>query len=79
MSLLKLIYSRASDPFETVTLLGDPKGIRDLYWQLTHNYMPQDGTAIGSIKVNNLEGIDVMKDFMVNPYACASQLSNMQD
>lgn len=52
--ILKLTYHRQNDPFQTVTVLGDAEGIRDLYWQLTHNYLPQDETAI-KIQINFLQ------------------------
>ena len=51
--MLKLTYNRKNDPFKYVTVLGDPQGIWDLYWQLTHNYQPQDGSEIGEIKITN--------------------------
>lgn len=72
--LLKLTYSRASDQHQTVTVLGDPDGIRDLYWQLTHNYKPIDGTAIGNIEVRNLDG-DVAAKVMEDPCRYATNLS----
>ncbi len=36
--MLQLKYTKKRDRFQTVTVLGDPEGIRDLYWQLTKNY-----------------------------------------
>ena len=75
--MLKLTYNRKTSPFETVTVLGDPKGIRDLYWQLTHNYKAKDGTEIGKIVLSNLEGIDCTKEGLSNPYRNATQLSNL--
>ncbi len=76
--MLKLTYTRASDRFQEVTLLGDAEGIRDLYWQLTHNYKAQDGTAIGSIKVSDLNGIDCTATVMTNPHGYAARLSSLQ-
>jgi hypothetical protein len=61
--MLKLTYNRAGDKFRTVTVLGDYEGIRDLFWQLTHNYNSADGTAIGEIVVTNLDG-EVQKEVM---------------
>lgn len=73
--LLKLTYTRASDRFAEVTLLGSPKGIRDLYWQLTHNYSEEtDGTGIGTIKVRNLEHEDITDSFMREPYPLCTRL-----
>lgn len=74
--MLKLKYSRKNDQFQTVTILGSPEGIRDLYWQLTHNYSPQDGTAIGNIVVTNLDGTIISsKDFQPNPGMYATQMT----
>ncbi len=75
--LIKLTYNRKSDRFQTVTVIGDPEGIRDLYWQLTHNYAPQDGTAIGDIRVTNLDGDDCTKSLMTQPRSWASRLSEL--
>ena len=73
--MLKLIYTRKSDKFQTVTLLGDADGIRDLYWQLTHNYKAQDGTEIGSIEIFNLDGIKCTGQVLTNPHGVATRLS----
>lgn len=56
MNLLRLTYTRERDQFQQVSLIGDPLAIRDLHWQLTHNYSAKDGTKIGEIKVYDLEG-----------------------
>lgn len=74
--MLKLTYTRKTDNYYTVTVLGDPEGIRDLYWQLTHNYKAQDGTGIGSVKVSNLDGEDCTASIMVRPYIADSQMSS---
>ncbi len=76
--MLKLIYTRKSDKFQSVTLLGDAVGIRDLYWQLTHNYKAQDGTEIGSIAVFDLDGVDCTSSIMTNPHGVATRLSSIQ-
>lgn len=77
--MLQLKYSRQRDRFQTVTVLGDPEGIRDLYWQLTKNYECIDGTCIGDIRVFNLEGDDVTETVMHIPWRNASRLSNLCD
>lgn len=74
--LLKLTYHRESDVHTWFTVIGDPYGVRDLYWQLTHNYSAVDGTKIGKISVQNLEGVDVTETFFHHPYGAASQLHN---
>lgn len=76
--MLKLTYARKSDRFQTVTVIGDAAGIRDLYWQLTHNYKAQDGTAIGSIEVFNLDGVNCTKDILSDPHGYSSRLSSLQ-
>lgn len=80
--MLKLTYARKRDQFQTVTVMGDPEGIRDLYWQLTHNYQAQDGTEIGEITVSDLDGnaISLMGTggLMVQPHSHATRLSNLE-
>lgn len=73
--MLKLTYNRKRDEFATVTVLGDAYGIRDLYWQLTYNYRPVDGTAIGSIKVSSLDGLDCTNVIMSRPELADTKLS----
>jgi hypothetical protein len=79
VTILRLTYSRKSDRFQSVSVIGDARGIRDLYWQLTHNYKAQDGTEIGSIEVFDLDGINKTKEVMSNPFGAASHLSTVQD
>jgi hypothetical protein len=62
----------------TVTVLGDALGIRDLYWQLTHNYKAQDGTEIGDIQITNLDGQDCKPEILSNPHCNSSRLSLIQ-
>jgi hypothetical protein len=76
--LLKLTYTRASDMHQTVTVIGDPYGIRDLHWQLTHNYCAVDGAKIGQIKVTNLDGTPVHDSFWQNPHANATMLNTLE-
>ncbi len=75
--MLKMVYTRKSDRFQEVTLLGDAEGIRDLFWQLTHNYRPCDGTAIGEIKVYDLCGVDCTTEVQTNPHAISTPLSRL--
>ena len=81
--MLKLTYNRKSDQFQTVTVIGDPEGIRDLYWQLTHNYKAQDGTAIGAIVVSDLDGNKVTLlepgGLLQNPHSHATRLSRLDN
>lgn len=66
--MLRLIYTRKKSKFETVSVIGDSQGIRDLYWQLTRNYKAKDGPEIGDIRVVNLDGIDCTSSILTNPY-----------
>ena len=75
--MLKLTYSKKIDKHQTVTVIGDPEGIRDLYWQLTNNYKPQDGMAIGSIKITNLDGEECTKEIFTRPYAWDTNMSRL--
>jgi len=77
--MLKLTYTRKKDQFQTVTVLGDPKGIKDLYWQLTQNYKCEDGTAIGDIIVSNLNGDIVTDSVLSAPYLYSTHLSELED
>jgi hypothetical protein len=75
--MLKLTYCRKSDKYQTVTLLGDVYGIRDLFWQLTHNYRAVDGTEIGDIVISNLEGTVIShQDLMSIPFVYSTYLSS---
>jgi hypothetical protein len=76
--MLQLKYTKQIDKFQTVTVLGDPEGIRDLYWQLTKNYVCGDGTCIGDIRVLNLSGKDVTDTVTHTPWNSATRLSNLE-
>lgn len=78
--MLKLEYSRKLDKFQTVTVIGSPAGIWDLYWQLTHNYSDTpDGTGIGRIKVTNLDGGEVQNRALANYFSCSTELDKNLD
>ena len=66
--MIKLTYARKNDFNVRVTVLGDAKGIYDLYWQLTHNYKAIDGTEICGLTISNLNGdyINPNYDFFEN-------------
>lgn len=76
--MLKLTYTRKNNKFQTVTLLGNAAGIRDLYWQLTHNYQAQDGTAIGEVNVYDLDGVNCTASIMTDPHGNATRMSTLQ-
>jgi hypothetical protein len=75
--LLQLKYTRKNDPNQFATVIGDPDAVRDLYWQLTHNYNAQDGTAIGIVSVFDMIGNDVTSSVMQNPHAVARLLTRL--
>jgi hypothetical protein len=58
--MLMLTYNLASDEFQNVSVIGDEKGIYNLYWQLTHNYSAKDGLKIGQIMVSDLVGNEIV-------------------
>jgi hypothetical protein len=66
--MLVLKYCRRSDRFITYAVCGDPTSIRDLYWQLTHNYQAVDGTAIDNLSVSTPDGIDCTDSIISAPY-----------
>jgi len=73
--MLKLEYARSSDKFQTVTVLGSPRGVADLYWQLKYNHSGSpDGTGVGSVTVTNLDGVDVTDNVMQAHYEHDSRL-----
>lgn len=68
MQILRLTWKRKRDQHQQGSVIGSPEAIRDLYWQLTHNYQPVDGTAIGTIEIRSLDGRKVdYKDLMTHP------------
>lgn len=69
MQLIRLIYNRKKDPAQFVTVLGEPAAIRDLYWQLTHNYSAKDGTAIGTVTVTDMNGKDCTNQILQSPFS----------
>ena len=78
--MLKLTYTRKSDILQRVTILSNGEGIRDLYWQLTHNYKCQDRTEIGNITVYNLDGDEIeIKDLMKFPWDNETQLCTLEN
>lgn len=67
--MLRLTWKR-KDKFQMGYVIGDPESIRDLYWQLTHNYEPMDGTEIKEILIHSMDGQEVnIKEFMQNPHS----------
>lgn len=76
--MLQLSYSLKRDPHQYVTVFGDPIGISNLYWQLTHNYRPQDGQAIGEIKALTMDGIDVTSKVLSDPFGSICPLSTIE-
>lgn len=75
--MLQLKYTMLADSHQHVIVIGDPDGIRDLYWQLTKNYYANDGTAIGSVRVLNLSGDDITSSVMSNPWQHSTRLSHL--
>lgn len=76
--MLKLTYTKKRDRFQEVTVLGDPEGIRDLYWQLTANHVCKDWTGIEIVIVTNLDGHDCTAEIMARPYAHETVLSDLR-
>lgn len=76
--MLQLRYSRARAPHEYVTLMGEPEAISDLYWQLTRNHHATDGTAIGEVRVFNLQGEDVTATVLSSPRAGMAPMCTVQ-
>jgi len=56
MTIIKLTYSHPHDKFRTVTVLGDPNGIFDLYGRLTAAPFEYPSHGVGQIRLTNLDG-----------------------
>lgn len=66
---IRLRWTRQNDQSMYGSVIGDPESIRDLYWQLTHNYAAQDGTEIGKVEVFSLDGTKYThKEIMQTPH-----------
>ncbi len=76
--MLQLRYSLKRDPHQYATVFGDPEAISNLYWQLTHNYRPQDGQAIGGVAVLNMNGGDVTDSVLSNPFGSSAPLTTIE-
>lgn len=76
--MLQLRYNLARDRFQYASVFGDPGSIRNLYWQLTHNYQAQDGQKIGTIKVTDSEGRDVTSQILTNPHGAGMATCTME-
>jgi hypothetical protein len=75
--MLQLEYRLAQDRFQKATVFGDPIAISNLYWQLTHNYQPQDGHAIGEICVRTMAGQDVTNQVLANPFGLSEPMTTI--
>jgi hypothetical protein len=75
--MLQLRYSLKQDRFQYATVFGDPAAIRNLYWQLTHNYRPQDGQAIGAIEVLTMDGVNVTDRVLTAPFSAGTPLTTI--
>lgn len=75
--MLKLTYYKGVDEYRYVTVLGDEKGISDLYWQLTENHKCSDGTGISEVLVSNLDGVDVTDFILCHPFRISTSLSEI--
>lgn len=78
MCFLRLTYTRAKDPTQFVSLYGEPAAIRDLYWQLTHNYKAQDGTEIGSVDVFDQSGNRKTDEILTNPWGVQAPTTTIE-
>lgn len=70
--MLKLTYGPVSDPYRTVTLMGDVRGIFDLWFRLEAD---KDLT----VRVTNLDGhaVDPSEGHGINAfYTCATVFSS---
>lgn len=78
MNALRLTWKRKQDLHQSGFVIGSPEAIQDLYWQLTHNYQPVDGTAIGEVSAYNLNGVKLShKDLMSNAYGMVYPTTNI--
>lgn len=54
--MLKLTYSLAYDKFQTITVLGDAKGLWDLWYKLSHAKQDNINDVATDIKISTLDG-----------------------
>lgn len=74
--LLKLEYCIKISPHKRFVFISDAEAIRNLLWQLTHNYNSHDGTAIGELTVSNLDGVVInCEEILASPFRWATNLS----
>jgi hypothetical protein len=57
--MLKLTYSLPSDKYQTVTVLGDGRGLWDLWWRLTHANPENTNDQATSITITTLAGLEL--------------------
>jgi hypothetical protein len=76
MTLIKLTYSHPTDQFITVTVLGDPKGIFDLYFRLKQANPEYSSHGFSNIKLSNLDGHPIDASVGIGEAICnTTQLS----
>ena len=57
--MLKLTYTLPNDEFQTVTVLGDGRGIFDLWFRMTSAQYEYPSHGFGRIEVRNLDGYPI--------------------
>jgi hypothetical protein len=76
--MLKLTYSIPQDEFQTVTVLGSPEGIFDLWFRLKEVDPKYPTHGFASIKVHNLDGGEIdMRKGLRNAVCSATGLSRL--
>jgi hypothetical protein len=54
--VIKLTYSKPSDEFDTITVLGSEAGIFDLWFRLTNANPEYPSHGVDKIRITNLDG-----------------------
>ena len=69
--MLKLTYSHPNDEFQTITVLGDARGIFDLWFRLSQATPEYKSHGVGKIKVRNLDGYEIDMTKGIDNAICA--------
>jgi hypothetical protein len=76
--MLTLTYSLPNDKFQTVTVLGDAKGIWDLWWRLSQSRPENSGDAASNITIRNMAGLEIdPRNGLAETIACEMPLSRL--
>jgi len=79
--MLKLTYSTPDDKYQTVTVLGDGRGLWDLWWRLTQAAPDNPSALAANVTITTLSGLKLdpskgVKELIHNDHLRLSSLSD---